>query len=754
MTRRSLLSPGVVSAGLILLLTPAFALAQGTVIIDRPVPHPRWPGRVTTTPLELKYQRVYGEIVDGVATVEVKQTFRNPTRVPIEGTYVFPLPDEVAVGDFSMTAAGKTLKGEVLEKDKARRIYEDIVRRTRDPGLLEFLGSRLYQASVFPIPAGGQLDVVLKYSLPLREQSGLGVFQHPLRAQGTTAGVIDELVVHVKLKSRLPLTSVFCPSHKCDISRPSDREATVTYEQTRATPDRDFALYYQRAEAQFGLSLLTHRAAGEAGYFLVRIAPRIELPAEQAQPKDLAFVIDTSGSMQGEKIEQVRRALKFCVNSLNPGDRFNIYAFSTDVRPFRDGLVKADADVKQAAAEFADRLQALGGTNINAALLRALQDDPRDDARPYVIVFMTDGLPTVGEGNPDRILQNVAEKNSRRVRFHVLGVGHDVNTHLLDKLAETNRGTRDYASPGEDLELKLSGLALRLAHPVLTDIRLTIEGLSTSDVYPREVPDLFRGNDIVVLGRYEGEGRRTVAIDARVQGGEKKLTFEGEFAARESGNDFLPRLWANRKVAYLLDQIRLHGRNQELVDEVIRLATRYGIVTPYTSALILEDERSIALRLPEFRFAPQIDLSQLSLGARAALRERAGRAIVGGQGDDALAVAGEAALDASQNLFGDQQSDAIAEMPGAPWFRGEDVSQLVRQQCGKTLLLQGARYVDSTWDGQQAPQQVVAFSDEYFSLLRNQPQLAPYLAVAEQVLVVWDGVAYEITPATAEKQAP
>jgi len=491
---------------LILLGLTTSALAQGTVVIPQPVPHPRWPNRVTTMPLQLKYQRVYVEITDGVAVTQVQQTFRNPLRRQIEGTYVFPLPDDVAVGDFEMTVAGKTLKGEVLEKEQARRTYEEIVRRVRDPGLLEFLGKRLYQANIFPIPPGEQLDVKLRYSQTITEQGGLGQFAHPLRSQSQTAGVIDELLVHVKLKSTLPLTSVFCPSHKCDISRPNDHEATATYEAARVIPDRDFNLYYQRQDAQFGLSLLTHRGAGEAGYFLLRLSPRIEISQDQILPKDIAFVIDTSGSMQGGKLEQVKRSLKFCINSLDERDRFNIYSFATSAHPFRDGLVPATGEIKTAAIDFTERMEAIGGTNINQALLGVL-DAPRDSTRPYLVVFMTDGEPTVDVTDPNQILKNVAEKNMHKVRFHVLGVGTEVNTHLLDKLAEQNHGTREYCTESEDLELKLSAFVSRLANPVLTDITLVIDGLQVVDLYPQRIPDLFRGNDIMLLGRYHGDGQ-------------------------------------------------------------------------------------------------------------------------------------------------------------------------------------------------------------------------------------------------------
>lgn len=272
------------------------ALAQGRIIPEpppRPVPAPQ-----RGTPLHLKYLTINTEITDGVAVTTVKQTFRNQSRRQIEGTYVFPLPDNAAVGSFSMTINGKKLHGEVLDKETARRTYEQIVRRTRDPGLLEYLGSRLYRASIFPIPPGGIAEVELQYAQTLRETGGLGLFQHPLRSTTPSGAPIEQLVFHVKLRSQTPLASVFCPTHECEILRPNDREATVGFERSNVRPDTDFQLYYQRSNVMFGISLLTHRGAGEPGFFLLRISPRIEISDEQIQAKDIAFVIDTSGSMR------------------------------------------------------------------------------------------------------------------------------------------------------------------------------------------------------------------------------------------------------------------------------------------------------------------------------------------------------------------------------------------------------------------------------------------------------------------------
>jgi len=734
-----------VSFGAALFLAAA-AWGQGTILVDDGIPI-RDRREARATPMEIRYQRVSADVTDGVAVVTVKQTFRNPLPRPIEGVYLFPLPDGVAVGNFKMTADGKTLSGEVLEKDAARKTYEDIVRRMRDPGLLEYVGGRLYQARVFPIPPGGTLDVELSYTYPIPEHDGLGQLSHPLRCAARTAGRIGQFVLQVSLKSTLPLTSVFCPTHRCEVIQKDDHHATVTMEVSDFVPERDFALYYQRKDAAFGLSVLAHRTAGENGYFLMRLSPRIEYGAQAALPKDIVFVIDTSGSMAGGKLEQVKRSLKYCIQTLGPEDRFNILTFSTSVRPFREAMSPADADFKQAAVDFTDKMQATGGTNINNALTDALALDSGSADRPFMVVFMTDGLPTVDVTDPAQILRNVTEANRRSARVFVLGVGSDVNALLLDKIAEENRGARDYCIEGEDLELKLSAFAGRLSKPVMTDVRLDLPGLTTYDVYPQRLPDLFAGDNILVVGRYDGEGKINVELSGRVAERSERLIYQHGFPRLERDHDFLPQLWANRKVAYLLDAIRIHGENPELREEVIQLATRYGIVTPYTSALIIEDGAAPVASTA----APALRVMQRA--AEAAPAPAAG-GVLGRAGG---ARGGRGAVVESRDIA---QLKALAyvdaDADGAQMEvtrEGKKAPRIVRLGA-LTFLRDGERLLDTRWDGKTAPRTIEAFSTDYFTLFEKSPDIAAILALGERIVFLLDGEVIEVVPAPeAEKPA-
>lgn len=736
---------------LVILIAVASAAGQGRIIVEeewRPRPEPA-PAR--GHPLQLKTLNVEAQITDGVAVTNVKQTFRNQTGRQIEGTYIFPLPMDAAVGEFSMTVNGQTLKGEVLEADKAREIYEQIVRRTRDPGLLEYLGQGMFRASLFPIPAGAEAEIRLRYTQTLPRQNDLVAFLHPLRACGAER-TIEQLLIQIELKTQLPLTTVFSPSHECKITRPDDKRARVTLEQSKAKPERDFQLYYQPTEEAVGITWLTHRPAGEPGYFLLRLSPRLHLSASEIQEKDITFVIDTSGSMRGTKIEQVREALAFCIEGLNEGDRFNIFAFSTDVRPFREALAPANADLRAAAIEYAKGLEALGGTNIFQALTMALEMAPEDGERPYLIVLLTDGRPTVDVTDTATFLKKTEAANQRdaavtsfsdtkqRARFHVLGVGTDVNTHLLDKLAELNRGSRDYCLEEEDLELKLSGLAARLSRPVMTNIDIQYVGADAFDIYPRPLPDLFHGSDLTILGRFRGSGTCAIAGSAVSAAGGILMEVLQPLPEKEAGPDFLPQLWAQRKVGYLLDQIRLHGEDKELVEEVVRLAKRHGIVTPYTAALALEDE-AVAAR-------PAPPIAGMGAPPRPQVRLRgAPRGMIARGGSGQPAESGEAAVRASQDLNRMQQGQSAEGQRDAHFGPGREV---FRQIGGKTFRQDGERWVDTAWDGQKAPKRVEAFSDAYFHLLERSPALAQFFAVGPRVVVVWNGEVHEVTDGADE----
>lgn len=536
-------------------------------------------------PVVLRGHKVGAVLQDRVAEVTVEQVFQSTAGRPLEGTYLFPLPEGAIVSRFAMTMGGKMVEGEVVGADEARRIYEGIVRRMRDPGLLEYVGRGLFRAKVFPIPANGEVRIRLTFQQVLPEDQGTLEFRYPLATDRFQVAPVQDVVVDVRVESSVDLKGIYSGSHGIAVSREGDRKARASYESTGRRQAKDFLLYVSRSPADVGFSLLSHRRIAEDGTFMAVIAPRVEITDEDRAPKDVVYVLDTSGSMTGEKIEQAVASLQYGIRCLHEGDRFNVVAFSTVTRALRERFLPVSAETKQAAVEWVGKLEAGGGTNIESALLEALSLRSRD--RLFLVVFLTDGRPTVGEENREKLVKKVEAANEGGARIFTFGVGHDLDVHLLDRIAEATKGARDYVQPGEDIEIPTSRFFRKVDRPVMSHVKLTF-GAGVHEVYPPEIGDLFAGEQVVVFGRYEEPGERTVTLTGRVGEREVKYSYPATLRVGE-GPGFLPRLWAHRKIAFLLDAIRLHGHDPELQDAIVQLATRHAIVTPYTAGLVVEE---------------------------------------------------------------------------------------------------------------------------------------------------------------------
>lgn len=733
------------------------------IIIIPPQPEPR----PQPEPLrQLSTKRHTAEIaIDGqLTTVKLEAVFHNPNGVRIEGTYFFPLPPEVAVKGFSMFVNGKEMKGELLDAGRARQVYEDIVRRQKDPGLLEYAGQQMLKLRVFPIEANADVTVRLEYNHLVAKDNGAYAFSYPLKsAQPADGGDIGEVALRVSLKSNIALKNVYSPTHKIDLNRNGEFAATVGFEGKGVRPERDFCLYWSEAEQDVGVSLLTHAQAGEDGYFMLLLSPRVEAAPGKEQPRDLVLVLDTSGSMaEGNKIVQARRALKYCLSKLKPIDRFNIVTFSTGVQKYADALLPADAENVRAALEFADKIEAAGGTAMDEAVgegLAALKDAK---GLP-LLLFLTDGLPTIGETDPERILKNAKEKNAASARLFVFGVGYDVNAKLLDQLADEGRGMRDYVKPEEDIEVKVSGLYDKISSPALSDVALDFGGLNVYDVFPKTVPDLFRGGQRVVLGRYSGGGSRKITVSGSAGGERKEYAAEVTLGERKAC-DFLPALWAARKCGYLLDQIRLNGEKEELVKEVMALGKKFGIVTPYTSFLVVEDNLPAAPGLPgQPRRAEEVardkekaakvenELHQgfvdgAAAGKDAVLRSNSVRSL--------SAEAPEAGGWSAKGGFGGEVRERLEALDDADGAASGVKMMEMKQAGGKTFYHQGGMWVDSELeeDWEENAVEVEFLGEEYFKLLAAAPGLAQVFALGDNLAVNWEGKVYRIVRPSAPQK--
>ena len=727
---------------------------DGFIIVPEPTRVP--PGHFPFAPLEVSQHHVDVKIQGPVATTSVDQEFFNPNDQRLEGFYLFPVPKGAHIEKFSMDIGGKMVEAELLPADKARAIYEDIVRKMRDPALLEYAGRDVFKVRIYPIEPHSRKQVKLSYTELLRYDSGALTYTYPLGTEKFSAQPIKSLSLKVEVNAEQPLASIYSPSHKVEIKRDGANRAVVGYEASNEKPETDFQLVCTQDTHDVGVNLMSYKAGGEDGHFLLLAAPSVASKELKPAPKDVVFVVDSSGSMAGAKIAQAKKALEFCVENLNADDRFEILRFSTEAEPLFGKLSLADEANRKLASSFIHGLKPMGGTAIAEALKSALRtrdmgQSGEGSGRPCVVIFLTDGLPTVGETSEEGILSTVA-KAGASVRVFTFGIGSDVNTHLLDRLAESTRAFSQYVLAKEDIEVKLSNFFTRIKEPALTNLHLDFSGdVHVSKMYPAELPDLFKGDQIVLAGRFSGSGDVEVKLTGMAAGHEVEFKYKVRFADHNTEREFIPRLWATRRVGFLLDEIRLHGENAELRDEVTVLARQYGIVTPYTAYLIIEDESR--------RDVPMASQSLPQMGADRSAVSRA-KAAWGGfkdnkSGDGAVADA------RSQNQFkyAEQAGGAISSgnreaFAGAVAARPAEKAEVDRlaqytQQTkyvnGRAFFQNGKQWVDGRSQNLSKRLQLKFNSDAYFEFLAKHPETAPWLALGQNVLLAVDDTVYEIS---------
>lgn len=561
---------------LVLLATAAVAHAGDLIPTD-----PRF------GPLRVASHKVEASIDNQIAIVKVEQVFANDTTAQLEAHYVFPVPKGANLVDFSMTVNGKLMRGELLEKNRAREIYEGIVRKSKDPGLLEHVGSNIFRVRVFPILPGSQQKMELTYLERVNFDAGTCRFVYPLRVPGTPGGTkTDAFDFRLRLASRVPLRDLASSTHRISVARKTEEAAEVTCQGAQVDLTKDLEITYTLERASSGMDLVAHRGKGEDGTFLLLLTPEAHAPRI---PKDMTFVFDTSGSMEGPRIRQARAALKFCLSKLTPQDRFNILTFSHQVVTFERTHVSATDEAKEKAVRFVDAIDASGGTNINGALQEALAQKG-EDARPHLILFLTDGQPTSGENRPDAIIANVLKARRGNVRVFALGVGNDVNRSFLEDLAESTQAVAEFVAEGEDIEMAVSRLQTKIAAPVISELSIDWGQAAVSAVYPQRLGDLYAGSQLMVVGRYSRAGNVEVKLRGRAGPTPVELKQTLAFPEERAESPGVPYLWGMRKVASLLDEVRRSGENPEILGQIVSLAKTYRLATPYTSFLVLESE--------------------------------------------------------------------------------------------------------------------------------------------------------------------
>ncbi len=668
--------------------------------------------------LDIRYHRVDVTIDQQVAITHVDQVFHNPNEFTVEGTYIFPLPKDAAVTDFTLWIDDQPVEGKILSAEEARAIYEEIVRQLIDPAILEYAGQGAVQASIFPIEPGEDRRIELEYTQTLALDNGLVRYTYPLNTEKFSRTPLEQVAINVDVTASNPIRLFYSPTHDIAISRETDSHVRAGYEAANVTPDTDFTLYYSLGETE-AFHLLTYRDPNDPtdpdGFYMLLLAPRPDA-AEQPVPKDVLIVLDKSGSMDGEKYIQAQQAVRFILERLNPEDGFNVIRFSTDIERYSPELLPASEAGD--AIQWVEADRALGSTNINGALLEAA--DLVQSTRPTYVIFLTDGLATEGEIDTTRILDNFAAAAPANVRLFAFGVGYDVDTFLLDLLAQHHHGASSYVVPGERIDEQVAALYQKISAPVMTDLELEFTGVAVLDDYPTPLPDLFAGSQIILVGRYQDGGMADATLTGIVDGQEQTFTFSAqrfssgfEESPETPALQAIPRLWATRKIGYLLNEIRLHGPDEETIDQIVRLSIRYGIVTPYTSYLVTED---------------------FALGDEA-IQELSANEFEQAAAAPAPAASGEGAVQDADQQRSLEEADVASSSS----------AQTVRIVGSRTYINLDGIWTDTAFDPDTMTTLKVPFlSEDYFALAGARPELGAAFALGNRVIAFSGGEAFEV----------
>ncbi len=696
------------------------------------------------------------DIVEQVATTTLKITLANPGQRQLEAELLVPVPAQATVRSFHFDGAGDWGGGpepsvRLLPRDEARRLYESIVRRAQDPALLEFANYNLVRSSVFPVGPGATQVVTLTYENILDADGSRVDYILPRTESLELSTVRWTIAAHVR--TRRPISTIYSPSHELATRTRADHEASVEVTAQSATQPGSFRLSYLLEDRGVTATLMAYPDAEVGGGYFLLLAgiPQKNDNDGPKQQREVMVVIDRSGSMKGEKIEQARSAAIAIVDGLELGEAFNIIDYSDSVAMFADKPLVKDARISADARAYLRALKADGGTNIHEALGMAVRMKPSEGMLPLVL-FLTDGLPTVGNTSEVAIREDTSRANAFKRRIFTFGVGYDVNAPLLDRLAESARGTSINVLPNDNVETAVSQTFRRLRGPVLSEPNLTMLDAGGSpttravrEMIPPALPDLFEGDQLVILGQYKDADELRFRLDGGVHGDRTSGACEFRFKldSATTRNAFVPRLWASRRIAMLVDEIRQRGaeapssdphanpqtdpRTRELVEEIVRLSTRFGILTEYTAFLATEpgvkpDERHLSLRAAADEACK--NLQERAVGVRS----------------------GAAGVNQSLNVKA-QAAQACTNGKNEYWnaeMKRVSIST-VQQIADQTLFLRDNRWVDcriSEKDPAAAPDRVVEFgSPEYFALAKTlADQGRPgIIAVRGEVYVLVDG---------------
>lgn len=568
----------------------------------------------------LKHTDVKAEISGFISRVVVTQEFENPYKEKIEAVYTFPLPQNAAVDDMTMIVGDRTVKGKILPREEAQSVYEAAKTSGRVAGLLDQERPNIFTQSVANILPGEQVKITISYVETLRYENGTYEFVFPMVVgpryvpgeptgekkgngfapdtdkvpdasritpnmppPGTRSG--HDISLDITLDTGLIVDNIEAKSHPVEIQRPNPRSARLRLKESSTIPNKDFILRYDVADQAIQDALLTHRS-GRGGFFTMILQPPERVAPEDVTPKELVFVLDTSGSMHGFPIEKAKETMTLALDNLYPSDTFNLITFAGDTRILFPKPVPATKVNLNKAQAFLESHSGGGGTEMMKAIKAALAPS---DAQSHVriVCFMTDGY----VGNDMEIIAEIQKYQNARV--FSFGIGSAVNRFLLDKMAEAGRGEVEYVSLTDDGSAAARRFHERVRNPLLTDISIEWNGLPVADVYPKRIPDLFGAKPVVITGRYSAPGRATIRLKGKIAGNNFTRDIPVEFPETMASHAVLASLWARARIDNLMSQdfagLQAGSMRPQLKETITQLGIEYRLMTQFTSFVAVEE---------------------------------------------------------------------------------------------------------------------------------------------------------------------
>ena len=541
--------------------------------------------------MSIKSVDVFVNVQDQIAVTHVDQVFTNELGTTVEAIYIFPLPENAMITELVYWFNGQRYVAEIRESGEARKIYDDKIREYLDPALLEYLGDNLFRLSIAPINGYSEVRTEISYVELLNYDFGVVHYKFLLNTLGLSPEPLESVLFEMNVQSQSPFKKLYSPTHKnstsTQIQKISDYHYSVSYGNENYYPDKDFVLEFETIRDEVNFEVLTYTPVpedsfGTDSFYALWITPPDSLTEDEIIPKDVVFTADVSGSMEGDRIRQLKEALNFFVDLLSPQDRFNIITFGYFAVKFKPNLVYATEQNIALAHDFIFQMYADGLTNFSDALNASLSQSFADSTSKNII-FLTDGQPTVGITHPDSILAHAAEDNIHQVRIFTFGVGDNISHTLLTLLSRQNYGYPAYITSDDSIALVVNNHFTRISKPVLTNIGIDMGGLTEWDRYPKTLNDLYWGSQLLQMGLYTNSGTFNLVLSGDIRSDSVQYFQQKTFTDTLGGHRFVPRLWAKSKIDHLMEAIEIYGESDELVNQIIELSLRFQILTPYTA---------------------------------------------------------------------------------------------------------------------------------------------------------------------------